>query len=113
MRKDLLGNFCFLWQSGLLLLKMQQKLNPMHTCWYFDDGITAGTDDDLRKALEILTLSGAESSLGLRNNKCELRSVESLNEIYSSIKSSLDGIEVVRADVGFNDFTSSCILKCA
>ena len=81
----------------------------MHKCWYFDEGITAGIDDDLRKALEILTLSGADFSLGIRKNKCELRSVERLNEIDSLIKSSLDGIEVVGADLGFDDFTSSCI----
>ena len=60
--------------------------NLLQHCWNLDDGIIAGTEIELCKALEILSESGEKFVLELRKDKCELWSFESTTKIDSLIK---------------------------
>ena len=84
----------------------------MQHCWYLDDGIIAGTAIELCKALAILSESGEKIGLKLREDKCELRSIESMTKVDSLIKRNcVDGIENLGAAIGTDAFVSSCFLK--
>ena len=84
----------------------------MQHCWYLDEGIIARTEIEFCKASEILSESGEKFGLELRKFKSELRSIESMTKIDSLIKRNcVDGIEILGAAIGSDDFVSSCLLK--
>ena len=96
-----------------LIDEIESKIpNLLQHCWYLDDGIIAGTEIELCKALEILSESGEKFGLELRKDKCELWSFESMTKIDSLIKRNcVDGIEILGAAIGSDAFVSSCLLK--
>ena len=53
-------------------------------CWYFDDGIIAGTEEILCEALKILRVSRVECGLEPREDEREPWSVECMIEMVSS-----------------------------
>ena len=84
----------------------------MQHCWYLDEGIIAGSEIELCKALEILSEAGGILCLELRNDKCELWSIESMTKIDSLIKwNFVHGIEILGAAIRSDAFVSSCLLK--
>ena len=86
--------------------------NLLQHCWYLDDGIIAGTEIEICKALEILSESGEKFGLELRKYECELWLFESMTKIDSLIKRNcVDGIEILGAALRSDAFVSSCLLE--
>ena len=84
----------------------------MQNSWYLDDGIIAGTEEELCESLEILATHGNKCGLGLRRDKCELWSTSCFDAVDSRIKrNSQSGIEILGAAIGAPTFVASCLEK--
>ena len=110
---DPLVSLLFSLAIGPLIDEIESKIpNLLQHCWYLDDGIIAGTEIELCKALKILSESGEKFGLELKQDKCGLWSVENMSKIDSLIKRNcVDGIEILGAAIGSDAFVSSCLLK--
>ena len=84
----------------------------MQNSWYLDDGIIAGTEEELCESLEFLATHGNKCCLELRRDKCELWSTSCFNAVDSKIKrNSQSGIEILGAAIGKPTFVASCLEK--
>ena len=110
---DPLGPHLFSLAIWLLIDEIECKLpNLSQQCWYLNEGIFAGSEIELCKALKILSESGEHFGLELRQDKCELCSIQGMTKVDSLIKRyCVDGIEVLGAAIGSDAFVSSCLLK--
>ena len=110
---DPIGPLLFSLAIWPLLDEIESKLpNLSQHCWHLDDGIIAGTEIELCKALEILSESGEKVGLELRKDKCQLWSIEDMTKVDSLIKRNcVDGIEDLGAALGSDAFISSCLLE--
>ena len=99
---DPLGPLLFSFAIWPLIDEIKSKLpNLSQHCWYLEDGIIAGTEIELCKALEILSESGEKYDLEIRKDKCERWSIEGMTKIDSLIKRNcIDGIEFLGAARG-------------
>ena len=104
-----------LFSLGLMpiIKELDDKLpNLMKNSWYLDDGIIAGTEEELCESLEILATHGNKCGLELRRDKCELCSISCFNAVDSRIKrNSQSGIEILGAAIGTPTFVASCLEK--
>ena len=83
----------------------------MQNSWYLDDGIIAGTEEELYESLEILATHGNKCGLELRRDKCELWSTTCFNAVDSRInRNSQSGIKILCAAIGTPTFLS-CLEK--
>ena len=72
-----LGPLLFSLDFWPLIDDIESKLpNLLQHCWYLDDGIIAGTEIELCKALEILSKLEEKFGLELRKDKGELWSIK-------------------------------------
>ena len=65
---------------------IKDGLKNHNTAGDLDDFIMTGSETEIRKASETLTISETNCSLELRKDKCELWSIEIINKTDSRIK---------------------------
>ena len=104
---DSLGPLLFSLAIWPLIDKIECELpNFLQHCWHVNDGIVAGTEIELCKALKFLSESGESFGLELRKDKCELWSKESMRKVDSLIKRNcVDGIDILGAAIGSDAFS--------
>ena len=84
----------------------------MKNSWYLDDGIVAGTKEELCDSLETLLTHGNKFGLEIRGDKCELWTTVCFNAVDSRIKrNSQPGIEILGAAIGTPPFLAPCLEK--
>ena len=84
----------------------------MQNSWNLDDGIIAGTEEELCESLEILATHGNKCGLELRRDKCELWSTSCFNAVDCRImRNSQSGIEILGAAIGTSTFVASLFRK--
>ena len=112
---DPLGPLLFSLGLWPIIKELNDKLpnpNLMQNSWYLDDGIIAGTEEELCESLEILATHGNKCDLELRRDKCELWSTSCFNAVDSRIKRNCQsGIEILGAAIGTPTFVASCLEK--
>ena len=110
---DPLGSLLFSLGLWPIIKELHDKLpNLMQNSWYLDDGIIAGTEEELCESFEILATHGNKCGLELRTDKCELWSTSCFNAADSRIKrDSQSGIEILGAAIGTPTFVASCLEK--
>ena len=96
-----------------IIKELDVKLpNLMQNSCYLDDGIIAGTEEELCESLEILATHGNKCGLELRRDKCELWSTSCFNAVDSRLKrNGQSGIEILGAAIGTHSFVASCLEK--
>ena len=96
-----------------IIKELDDKLpNLMQNSWYLDDGIIAGTEEELCESLEILATHGNKCGLELRRDKCELWSTSCFNAVDSRIKrNSQSGMEILGSAIETPTFVASCLEK--
>ena len=81
-------------------------------CWYLDDGICAGDEDSLLKALEFVTSNGLHLGLKVKHSKCELWApVEFLSIPVSIPRAASNGFELLGAPIGDTEFSVKVLDK--
>ena len=96
---DPLGPLLFSLGLWPIIKELDDKLpNLMQSSWYLDDGIIAGTEEELCESLEIFATHGNKCGLELRRDKCVLLSTSCFNAVDSRIRrNSQSGIEILAA----------------
>ena len=94
----LLSSLTFL----LIIEEIELKISGLtQHCWYLDYGIIAGTEIELKEALDIWTVSCEIYGLEFRGDKCGVWSKEALNGVDSRDKrNSTEGIKILSTAVG-------------
>ena len=110
---DPLGPFLFSLALWPIIKELETRLpNLVQHIWYFDDGILAGTHQQLCTALNLLTNLGEGCGLELRIEKCELWSTVYLNAIDNRVMgNSRKGLEILGAAIGSSSFVASSLRK--
>ena len=110
---DPLGPLLFSLALWPIIKDIEIKLpNPEQHNWYLDDGILAGTHQQLCTALNSLTNLGERCGLELRIEKCELWSPVDLNTIDNRVKrNSKEGLEILGAAIGNPSFVAASLKK--
>ena len=81
-------------------------------CWYLDDGICAGDEDSLLKALEFITSNGLHLGLKVKHSKCELWAPVEFSSIPVSIpRAASNGFELLGAPIGDTEFSVKVLDK--
>ena len=81
-------------------------------CWYLDDGICAGDEDSLLKALELITSNGLHLGLKVKHSKCELWAPVEFSSIPVSIpRAASNGFELLGAPIGDTEFSVKVLDK--
>ena len=93
--------------------EIETKLpNLVQLNWFLDDGILAGTRQQLCTALILLTNLGEGCGLELRIEKCELVSTVDLNAIDNRVmRNSKEGLEILGAAIGNPSFLAASLRK--
>ena len=110
---DPLGPLLFSLALWPIIKEIETKLpNLVQHNWYLDDGILAGTHQQLCTALNLLTHLGEGCGLELRIEKCELWSPVDLNAIDNRVKrNSKEGLEILGAAIGNPSFVAASLRK--
>ena len=83
----------------------------MQHSWYLNDGIIAGSEDQIKQTLEILANEGPHRGLILRKDECELWSIKDLHSADQTVKRNLGNeFEVRGAAVGC-EYVASCLKR--
>ena len=112
-QRNPLGPLLFSLTLWLIIEETESKIPSLtQHCWYFEDGIIAGTEPELNDTLDILTVSGKTCGLELRRDKCGVWRKRDLNTIDSRIKrNSREGLEIQGAAVRSPWLVSASIQK--
>ena len=110
---DPLGPLLFSLALWPIIKQIETKLrNLVQHNWYLEDGILAGTHQQLCTALNFLTNLSEGCGLELRNEKCELWSPVDLNAIDNRVKrNSQEGFEILGAAVRNPSFVAASLRK--
>ena len=112
-RGDPLGPLQFSLGLWPIIKELDDKSpNLIQNSWYLDDGIIAGTEQELCESIEFLATHGNKCGLELRRDKSKLWSTSCFNAVDSRIKRNRQsGIEILGAAIGTPTFVASCLEK--
>ena len=110
---DPLGPFLFSTGIHRVITELREKFGRAIHIWYLDDGVIAGSFEDLDRLLRELRASFSAIGLSLNVDKCKLFTVgdpSSFDEL-SVIPRNSTGLEVLGAPIGDAAFLDSILTK--